>query len=256
MEIINEEKIVSLLQGGEQDLKICVYDLIDSTNSQAKRMFSEGDRSDKLIVARSQSGGRGRLGRSFYSPAEGGIYMTLAYTTDEMIADAVSITSAAAVAVCSAICMNTGVSPDIKWVNDLYLNGKKICGILAESVVQANSCHIILGIGINLNTKNFPQQLREIAGSIGAECDPNKLIADIVNELFKFLYGKADFMPEYRKRSMVLGKTVLCTRGNESYLGVAEKITDKGALLVRCTNGDLICMDSGEISLRLTETSV
>jgi BirA family biotin operon repressor/biotin-[acetyl-CoA-carboxylase] ligase len=113
-----------------------------------------------------------------------------------------------------------------------------------------------LGIGINLNTKNFPQQLREIAGSIGAECDPNKLIADIVNELFKFLYGKADFMTEYRKRSMVLGKTVLCTRGNESYLGVAEQITDKGALLVRCTNGDLICMDSGEISLRLTETSV
>lgn len=236
------------------DIAVCLFDLIDSTNSEAKRMFLSGDHRDKLILSLGQTDGKGRLGRSFYSPSQSGLYMTLAVTTDRPLADILGVTVAASVAVLRAVKRNTGLTLGIKWVNDLYLNDKKVCGILAQGVPGCTANHLILGIGINLFTENFPEQIREIAGSLCVECNVNSLVCDIVNELFGYLDAPetCTYMEEYKKHSIVLGKEVVCMRANERFVGVAEQITDQGALVVRDEDGNAMIMDSGEISLRFT----
>lgn len=234
--------------------EVYLYDRIDSTNSEAKRLFYGGNTSEKLLIAREQFGGRGRLGRSFFSPSDSGVYMTFSFTTDQELSDAILITVAASVAVLRSIKKNTGLDVGIKWVNDLYLHGKKVCGILAESVCSGKGNHIILGIGINLHTNHFPKEIADIAGSLHIPCDPNLLIADIVTELYRFL-NNADlggYLDDYRKHSIVLGKEVVCYRGSDKYEGIAEEITDRGVLVVRDKSGKVYQMDSGEITLRLS----
>ena len=155
-----------------------VFDEIDSTNTEAKRMVADGFKADAILVAHTQTAGRGRMGRSFYSPAQTGAYFSILHTLDTPLCDAVAITSAASVAVMRAIRTLAGIQTDIKWVNDLYYNGKKICGILTEAVSAGESIHVIVGIGINLDTADFPEELKAIAGSLNAKIDTAALIAD------------------------------------------------------------------------------
>ena len=237
-------------------INITVLDSVDSTNSYAKREVLQGS-ADKttLILANTQTGGRGRLGRSFYSPCESGVYMTLCYRTNVPLSGAVSITSSAAVAVMRSIKKYTGIQTGIKWVNDLYHNGKKICGILTEAVPCTDDrryTYIIVGIGINLYAADFPDELSEIAGTLNATCSKNDLVADIADQLLSFALIPDDygFMEEYRQNSIVIGKEVKCIKGNECFEGRAISVTDNGALVVMRNGTEKIVLDSGEVSLR------
>ncbi len=247
---------LSRIPGGE-GIAISVFEELDSTNTEAKRRVSEGVRSPGLIVAHRQTAGRGRMGRSFFSPAATGAYFTLYWSTESSMEEAVTVTGAASVAVMRAIRRLTGKTPDIKWVNDLYLDGRKLAGILAESVLTEAGATLILGIGINLTTSEFPEELQEIAGSLGAEeLSVPTLIAAVVEELMPFIKEPSDhsWLEDYRKHSCVLGREITWIREGESYRGVAEGIDESGALLVRDREGKRQRLFTGEITLRVAKT--
>ena len=229
-----------------------VFDEIDSTNTEAKRMVLDGFAGDALLVAHRQTAGRGRMGRSFYSPAQTGAYFSILHTLNTPLCDAVAITSAASVAVMRAIRTLAGIQTDIKWVNDLYYNGKKVCGILTEAVSAGESTNVIVGIGINLDTADFPEELQAIAGSLNAQIDTAKLIAEIYRQIAFYLQdtGNREWLEDYRKHSTVLGRKVSWSDAETTKTGVAEAIDEDGALLIREGNGNLVRLHTGEISIR------
>ena len=229
-----------------------VFDEIDSTNTQAKRMVQEGFSGDALLVAHTQTAGRGRMGRSFYSPNSTGAYFSILHTLDAPLCDAVAITSAAAVAVMRAIRRLSSLQTEIKWVNDLYYNGKKVCGILTEAASTGEGTHVIVGIGINLETADFPEELTAIAGSLGTQIDANELIAQIYCEIAHYLKnpGNREWLADYRAHSCVLGRRVAWTAGESTRIGIAESIDGDGALMIRTAENELVRLHTGEISLR------
>lgn len=235
-----------------EGVSVHVFDEIDSTNTEAKRMVTDGFFGDALLVAHTQTAGRGRMGRSFYSPLATGAYFSILHTLTTPLCDAVAITSAASVAVMRAIKALAGVQAQIKWVNDLYYNDKKICGILTEAVSSGERTHVIVGIGINLNTADFPEELAEIAGSLGAQVDVAELIAQIYREIALYLQNPTgrEWLDDYRAHSCVLGKRVAWVSNGTSREGFAESIDADGALLIRAENGELIRLHTGEISLK------
>ena len=230
--------------------EIIKFDTIDSTNNALKQMTDASH--GTVLTASHQTAGRGRMGRSFYSPLVTGAYFSILHTLTTPLCDAVAITSAASVAVMRAIKALTGVQTQIKWVNDLYYNDKKICGILTEAVSSGESTHVIVGIGINLNTADFPEELAEIAGSLGAQVDVAELIAQIYREIALYLQNPTgrEWLDDYRAHSCVLGKRVAWVSKGTSREGFAESIDADGALLIRAENGELIRLHTGEISLK------
>lgn len=253
--MLSKERIVGALGARAADFCVRVVGTTDSTNAQARRFLLDGGVPDRptVIAAETQSGGRGRLGRSFFSPA-GGVYFSLLYEAPENLRGAVAVTSAAAVAVRRAIIGVCGRSTEIKWVNDLVSDGKKVCGILAESVFVGERRAIILGIGINLCPTEFPPELRERAGTLGCTEDLREpLVARILSELYPYLQNPEDrgWLEEYREHSCVIGKEIVWTRGEESGTGVAVGIDRDGALDVRSPDGAAVRLSAGEISLRV-----
>lgn len=236
-----------------------LHDLLDSTNTRAKALAATGAPHGYLVVAESQSGGKGRMGRAFFSPEHSGVYVTFVLRPRMLAERAVMITSLAAVAVAQAIEALADVDVKIKWVNDLYINGRKVCGILCEASVDFESGgleYAVLGIGINVGRMEFPPELRDIATSIENECGAHvsrsRLIAEICNQL-EALYGQLEtgaFMAESRARSNVIGRDVLVIRGDERFEARALDIDDMGRLVIRA--GDAVSrVGSGEISLKL-----
>lgn len=236
---------------------VSVFSELDSTNNEAKRRAFDGVDKPALIIAEKQSAGRGRMGRSFYSPDGTGLYMSLLLSIDGGFQNTVGITSAAAVATVRAIRRVCGVETGIKWVNDIYLDNKKIAGILAESFSVGESFFTVIGIGVNMYTSEFPDELQGRAGSIMAK-DGNRseLAIAITEELVSLIRGlpNKDFMQEYRKNSIVLGKEVSFVENGESFSGFADSISDDGALTVILENRDTHILKSGEISLRVKNT--
>lgn len=217
---------------------------IDSTNSEAKRRAQNGEKLPMLVVSDSQSAGRGRLGRSFYSPDGTGLYMSLAYKAECDMTEAVKITSAAAVAVCLAIEELSTVKPMIKWVNDVYVEGKKVCGILTEATKAGDSTVIVLGIGVNCKTEIFPDEIKNIAGSVGID-HADVLCEKIIGHVLRFI-SEDEFISEYRRRSLVLGREISYTENCVTKHGVAAQISDGGALIL----SDGTILNSGEITVR------
>lgn len=239
---------------GEQfkGVSVHVFDEIDSTNTEAKRMVVGGFSGEALLVANSQTAGRGRMGRSFYSPAQTGAYFSILHTLNVPLCNAVTITSVAAVAVMRAICQLTGIQTQIKWVNDLYYKGKKVCGILTEATSAGDSAHIIVGVGINLDTADFPKELAGIAGSLGTQIDTPALIAEIYRQITFFLQNTSnrEWLDDYRKHSCVIGCKVAWTEAQTTRTGIAEGIDEDGALLIRDEENNLIRLHTGEISIK------
>lgn len=242
----------------ELPLALRVLATVDSTNSEAKRYALAGGRVPAAFLAEAQTAGRGRMGRSFYSPDGTGIYLSLLFSVDGDLRDVTRLTSAAAVGVLRAIRGVTGLSPKIKWVNDLYHDGKKICGILAESFLVGSERYGILGVGVNLCTADFPQELVSVAGSLLPDSDGrrNALAAELIRELHALTAQPipADFIEEYRAASMVLGQSVFYTENGVTHEGCAEAIDEGGRLTVRHPDGSTHLLCGGEISLRLTGT--
>lgn len=256
------QNAVTRALGAHKDVAICLFDSVDSTNSEAKRQAT-AESGTTLYIARTQSGGRGRLGRDFHSPADTGLYMTLAYTTSLPLTEAVRTTALAAVATASAVEALTPKRPRIKWVNDLYLDGGKAAGILTEAVTLADGqTRMLVGIGINLTTTAFPDGLRAPAASLFTPDEASDIPADfagtLAGEITRRLLAllKTETMPDgescldfYRRHLLYVGEQVTCTRGSETFTATVLGVTDTYALIVECAEVVRV-LESGEISLR------
>ncbi|MBQ2890991.1 MAG: biotin--[Clostridia bacterium] len=235
--------------------KIIRIEETPSTNDLAKEYAKNGEGEGTVIVAEHQTKGKGRMGRSFFSPSGAGLYMSVILRpTDEK--NGLLITSFASVAVCRAIKKVCGVSPKIKWVNDVYLNEKKVCGILTESLISEGKAeYIILGVGINVNGAEFPDDIKDIATSIEKETlkkqDKEALLREILKELDELYktYGNGEFLEESRKLSCVLGKEIKVIRGNETYIAKAVDLDSLGGLIIE-RDGKKETLNSGEVSIR------
>ncbi|MDO5041296.1 MAG: biotin--[acetyl-CoA-carboxylase] ligase [Peptoniphilus sp.] len=253
--------IVNYLEENLKDIDIRVYDSIDSTNTEAKRLlYSEKIKNFTLLIANEQTKGRGRRGRDFLSPEDTGIYFSIILfpKTDFNMESLDLITIKAAVAVAEAIAKNTDKEPRIKWVNDIFLDGKKICGILSEADSDFESRQIksiVVGIGINFNTKSsyFKGDLNKKAGSLNAHnLYRNQLAAEVLNEFYNCYYNRSDedILKTYKAYSLVLGKKIEFTQNDVKYEATAVDINDRGNLVVEFSDGNRKELSSGEISIK------
>ena len=238
--------------------RVEVFDLIDSTNTEAKRLAPTCAASGKpvLIVAKEQTAGRGRMGRSFLSRADKGIFMSLLYFTSDGLSSAVSVTTATAAIVAEEIEAVSGRPMKIKWVNDIYNDRGKVSGILAETLsVAPGAFAVIVGIGINLGEDDFPEELRSVASSIGDIDGKEELLISNVAKRIS-LHGEApenrEYMQAYRKRFMLDGETVDLIRGGERIMSgrVVGVDDDGGLLLIPDGESDVMSISSGEVSVR------
>ena len=220
------------------------FDTVSSTNDIAKELAENGAAEGTVIIADTQTKGRGRLGRSFLSP-EGGLYMSV-ILLPKSFEDAVSVTTRAAVSAAFAIEKHTQANADIKWVNDIYQKGKKVCGILAESVFDgAAPKYVVLGIGINLKT--VPEEVSDIADCIG-DINRDELAISILDEFFD---GTWNCFEGYSKRDMLKGKDVTVYRnGNAEFTARALGITSDFGLKLLKNDGTEEILQSGEVSVR------
>lgn len=272
-DVLSAQGIIPYLNNPENADKIHVYKQLESTNITLKKMAMDGAPSETLVIAEEQTKGRGRMGRSFYSPPKGGIYMSILLKPYLDLSKSVLITTAASVAVCRAIEKVAHITPEIKWVNDVYLNQKKICGILTEAVTDIENGHIqhiILGIGVNFTTakEEFPSELSHIAGSLNVEgITRNQLAAEIYNQMIKInenLESK-EILSDYKAHSMVLGKEIRIYKAGTAPAGLhaedreesqnytiatALDIGANGGLIVKYENGEQATLSSAEISIR------
>ena len=238
-----------------------IHERLDSTNNRAKALAAGGAVHGTTVIADSQSGGRGRMGRSFFSPEHSGVYMTCVLRPDFAPEQAGLLTSMAAVATAQAVEGLAGADVKIKWVNDLYMGRKKICGILSEAgfgMETGRLDYAVVGIGVNVNRMEFPPELADIATSIGNETgaapDRNRLAAEILNRL-EALYPQMEsgaFLEESRRRSNVIGREVTVIEGGRQYAARAIDIDGRGRLVVETEKGRA-ALGSGEVSLRLEE---
>ncbi|MDD4565255.1 MAG: biotin--[acetyl-CoA-carboxylase] ligase [Eubacteriales bacterium] len=283
-DILSVEGILPYVTRSNMADRIHVFKSIPSTNLTSKKMALDGAPFGTVVIAEEQTKGRGRRGRSFHSPPLGGIYMSFILKPRFDMTKSVLITTAASVAVCKAIEKVTGIYCQIKWVNDIYMDKKKICGILTEAVSNFESGqieYIVIGIGINYSTDtfDFPEELRKTAGSLfeaihttkndnqpkDLDSNPlitrNRLIAEVINQILDVNENleARDFIPEYKKRSFVLGKEILIIPAGETgeernfsegTSAVALDIDQDGGLVVRYQDGSIDILNSGEISIR------
>ncbi|MFH1513203.1 MAG: biotin--[acetyl-CoA-carboxylase] ligase [Bacillota bacterium] len=237
----------------KEPLPLSVLDTVDSALSEAKRRLADGDDTRLLIVADSQTAGRGRRGRQFYSPKGAGLYLTLAMPLPLSVEAAPGITAYAAVCVCKAVETLTGKQGQIKWVNDVFLDGKKICGILTEASTSLESGMIetvYIGIGVNVHPCEVPEDLQEIIGFLNPQTPiRNKLAAEITNGLLAFEENRQRFLDDYRARSLTIGRRVQCIVGNETFTATAVGIDPLGGLIVRLDGGEERTLHSGEAKL-------
>ena len=249
--LLSEGRIRAHLPPELSGMDVFVYDETDSTNRRAKAFADGKGFCRALFCADAQTQGRGRLGRSFYSPAGSGLYMTYLFSSALPLEKLSAVTPYAAVITARALETECGVlGVGIKWVNDLYLAGKKICGILTEAVTDLESGGkngIAVGIGINLTTDVFPDDLRAKAGNVGKMPNRCALAARIASALYGFEKDPFDrtHMEEYTARSTVLGKTVTLDRWGEKTTGTVVGFDRDGGLLLDVGEKDPVCPREG-----------
>lgn len=259
-----KEKILSHLPPAHPWGQSLYYrDTIPSTNTEAKALAAAGAPHGTVILADSQTAGRGRLGRSFCSPAGSGIYMSVILRPACPPAALMHLTCAVGVAVCDAVETAVGIRPGIKWINDLVLNGKKLGGILTELSIDSKSGlvdYAVVGIGINCNQRpeDFPAELRPIACSAamvtGALIDRSRLSAELICSLEKMsqilLSEQAATMERYRADCVTIGAEITVIQGDTQKNGTALEVNDDGSLLVAFQDGRTVWVNSGEVSVR------
>ena len=257
---INFEEIRNNLCKELQEIEINILDSVTSTNTLLKE---QGKIKSEFytVIASSQTGGRGRLGRSFYSPESSGVYFSVLLKPDLEIAKAILITTAAAVAVTRALEFLGCDNSQIKWVNDVFVNNKKVCGILTESVINTETKKIdfaVLGVGINLVKPNedFPEDIKNIAGAVFSDEKPfvkENFVAEFLNEFYKIYknLNDAEFMGEYKDKCFCIGKEISVISGDSVRQGTAISIDDNARLLVKFSDNHEEFINSGEISIKI-----
>lgn len=254
--LLNEIKESMVLPKG---LEVEVYSTVDSTNTVALRRLREGCGEWHTVIAEEQTGGQGRMGRSFFSPKGTGLYMsTVLYPDPEK---ALLITGMAAVAVCEALEACFGISPKIKWVNDIVVDSKKICGILAKAVSVGEKMGVILGIGINVYCPNggFPDEISGIAGYL-FEKEESGIKAHLSSAILSKLYeryssiGRDDAPLQYRKRCLTVGRDVTVVPCEDTASPRRARATDTDGryrLTVEYGDGSVETLSSGEVSVKI-----
>lgn len=253
--------------------EVIVLDEVDSTNEEVKRRAAAGAREGLVVLSERQSAGKGRMGRRFYSPDGSGIYMSLLLRPRDIAAtDMLLVTTQAAVAVAHGVSETCHVETQIKWVNDVYYNDKKICGILTEAIadpVSGTLDAIVVGIGINVcKPVILPEELQDVMGFI-YDNNSEKIVsrsviaAAIIKQLLLYYEALPErvFLEEYRSRSNVIGRRirfgtpgeVAGRPGPDWRSGRALAIDDTGGLVVQLDDGSEEVLHTGEISLRISE---
>lgn len=235
-------------------LPVFFHQNLDSTNSEARRLIASGVKAPFVVIAESQSGGRGRRGRSFLSQ-KGGIYLSLALPADDH-ANIETLTTRVAVAVSRAI-DSLGFESSIKWVNDIYVGGKKVVGILCEAVMSIEDMRVtevVVGVGVNYETASFTEELDPIASSLyphgNAPLSKARFASLEVENMLKVLEEES-YIDEYRKKCFILGQEVNVIRGEETRRATALDVDDNAHLIVRYEDGTVESLSSGEVSVRM-----
>lgn len=242
---------------------IHIFDEVGSTNTLAKELAAKGAPSGTVLIADRQSSGRGRLGRTFLSPGDVGVYLSALIRPECPPTELMHLTCAVAVAMCDAVEASFGFRPGIKWTNDLVVGSRKLGGILTELSLNPKTGlvdYAVLGIGINCRqeTQDFDESIRNMACSarmvMGRDADRNLLAAEMIRSLHRMdetmLTGKDEMMARYRKNCITLGKEISIVRGDEISHGTALDIDEEGALVVRLDSGEIRTVNSGEVSIR------
>lgn len=257
---LSEKLISSYLDTAAVGRQLIVLDEVDSTNRAAKELAAAGAPNGSAVAADMQTMGRGRLGRSFISPSGTGIYMSVIVRPDFPVELTPMMTTAAAVAVAEAVENLSGHDTRIKWVNDVYLNGKKICGILTEASLGLETRSLdyaVIGIGVNVRSirGKFDDELSRTATSIedatGIVLDRNRLCAEILNRLEVRLAAipERGFIEEYRRREMLTGNEITANVGREAMTGKAVGVDEDLNLIVELPDGTVRHLSSGEANL-------
>ncbi len=252
--IINKDSILSYLNN--KNIEIEVLNKTTSTNDYIKKYL---DKPSFVVIAKSQTKGRGRLNRTFYSAKNRGVYMSVLLKPNVCISKSVRLTTLTSIIVANAIEKLTNSSVKIKWVNDLFLNNKKVAGILTESSSNFNTGKLdyaIIGIGINVYGSKFNRNINTIATSIekatNTKIDVNQFIALIIDGFTNIddLIENGSFMQEYKDRLFILNKKITVINAHENYEAIAVDVNNDGGLVV-LVDDKLITINSGEVSIKL-----
>lgn len=265
-DILSPQGIRRFLKPEYRDLDLTVLPTAPSTNALVREKANQGCPEGCIIIACEQTDGRGRYGRQFFSPVDSGVYLSLllrptAYSPQQ----ATCLTAAAAAAMCQAIEAVTGQQPGIKWVNDIFLHGKKVCGILTEAAVGLETGtlnYMVLGAGVNLYppAEGFPEEIQSIAGSVLEHSCPeakNRLVGEFLNRFWDF-YAHPEcsaYLEDYCARSLAIGRNVTVLSAGKAVSAYAYGIDDDFRLLVRYENGDTEALSYGEIRIQLAESA-
>ena len=264
---ITEEEIRRCLPPKYKNNALYVYDVTDSTNNRARQIAADtAGAHGSAVIALQQTAGKGRLGRSFFSPKEG-IYLSIIVRPDFDITRSVLVTVATAAAVAEAIddICDLPLETQIKWVNDVYLDSRKVCGILTEGVTDFESGqiqHLVIGIGVNTTLEGFPQELLQTAGAVTGDYSKPALAAGIISRVLDYLENIEDraFMDCYRRKSLLIGREVKVFKGvyrsdpEHDLTGVPARvlgIDEEGGLQVIYTDGRRETLTTGEVTVRL-----
>lgn len=238
-----------------------VYKTVTSTNDLAKQYALDLKPEGTVIVAREQTAGRGRKGRSFYSPMSTGVYISVLLRPELTAEKTLYITTAAAVAVAKAIEKISGKEAKIKWVNDIFVDGKKVCGILTEGAIDFETGkmqYAVLGIGVNIKKpeNDFPSEIQNIAGSVFDTTDKEVssiIVAEILNNFINYYKNLASkpFYEEYKKKMFLIGKQLTVYSGKDSYPAVAIDLDEELSLIVKDENGNIKKLNTGEVSIKI-----
>ncbi len=258
--MISKADIEYKLNVSAKKYNILFYDSVSSTNTLLREMADKGAKDNRVLIAERQTAGKGRMGRSFFSPSDTGIYISILIHPDKEIKNPVFITTYAAVAACRAIEKTTDKKPLIKWVNDIIINGKKVCGILTESVFENGKMkYAVMGIGFNVfyPDSGFPNEIAEIAGAI---CKNKKdllreeIAAEFLNQ-FSLTMDYDSFFDDYKKRNLTIGKKVevINTANGDAYFATVKDIDENCCLVIKDEEGNTKTLSSGEIKIRLQQ---
>jgi BirA family biotin operon repressor/biotin-[acetyl-CoA-carboxylase] ligase len=237
------------------NITVLTFDTIDSTNTEASRQARQGADEGLCVVARQQTAGRGRHGRTWVSEKDSGLYFSIVLRPKIETQYLPLITLLAGVAVHDTL-IELGIRSDIKWVNDILVDEKKICGILAETTETADGLAVIVGIGINLRSSNFPPDIAENATSVEDHTSVTDFPIETLTKFLSFHYtslqsenGPAAIVEEWRKRSTYFsGKAVTVDLGNEIIEGVTDGLEPDGSLRVKSSGGELRVVRAGDVT--------
>jgi BirA family biotin operon repressor/biotin-[acetyl-CoA-carboxylase] ligase len=236
-----------------------VHEVLPSTNTHAKELAKLGAPSGTTVIARSQTAGRGRMGRTFHSPRDSGLYFSLILRPNCDAQQLMHLTCAVAVAACDAVEQICGLRPDIKWINDLVMNGKKLGGILTELGFGAKGTvdYAVIGIGINCLPETLPEDIKNLACSLSdvtGNADPASLASALLRTLEsmsrELLSGRSAIMDRYRRDCITLGRQVQVISPHGSQTGLAEEVNGDGSLTVLLETGQRKKVSAGEVSVR------